>query len=301
MKTSLILLLGFFVLARPLAGQSPLGDADDKTSLVQYDSGSLSVNFADKSTKISHVFRKSGEELRWGFELAAKATDGVSTLFDGDRVSPDTHAAISIGWQPINGKTEAEVQQGPPADRLIRLFWTTLQVGYTRSNYSLYDANKTVGNRAFEGSKDLPATTLYYNALLRGNFLLGASAGWSRVTNYGDLTKVKVTETTVIDTNGSTTTTSAKTIEARSGALTVAGQWALNTDLLWVPDATKSRIGLDLLTRTTVNGGDTRISPGIGVFVLKDGAPTKIIGGLTIQYDPDDHKTKVGLAVGYPF
>ncbi len=297
MKTPLKLLVAGAMLAATALGQTTIGDASDKTALILEQGGAFSVNFADNSAKLGLLHDLSGKPWFAGMELSAKAKNGLGPLFDGENVSPETSAALSFGGRYGGGNTADEVRANGAIGG-----WMSLRAGYTRGAYKLYNPASPVGKRVSDRAEDLLDAALYWNKPLQViNAVVGVSLGARKASNYDDLKKVAVKETTVVEVSGATTVTSEKAIEAREGAFATFTQWECNADFFWIPEKFGHRFGLDVFIRAQRSQGDTYVSPGIGLFVLKEKSPGAAVGGLTVQYDDRENKTVVGFAVGYPF
>ncbi|PYS81512.1 MAG: hypothetical protein DMF67_16550 [Acidobacteria bacterium] len=76
-------------------------------------------------------------------------------------------------------------------------------------------------------------------------------------------------------------------------------QFKSKSDFVWFPAQFKSQIGLNFFTRSNVGQGDKNFEPGVGLFFSKEGAPTRVIGGISISLR--DGKARVGLVAGYNF
>jgi hypothetical protein len=151
-------------------------------------------------------------------------------------------------------------------------------------------------------NQDRWMATLYGNALLAGNMLAGLSVGYARKNNYSHLAWVDIVETRVVSTSESTTQTTERTITGRMGQYLEFDELTVNADLMWVPGIFDNRVGVDLFFRyTSPEGAESTSEPGLGIFVLKDGAPSHIVGGITVKRDDTEDRMKLGLTAGYNF
>jgi hypothetical protein len=280
--------------------QSALGDANDKTSLILQNGGAISVNISENSTKVNYLVRKTSHPLRFGVELTGKATNGFASLFDGTNISPETNAKLSFGYQPQKYKTASSAINGDSS--FIRDQWMTMQIGYRRGEYALVDQNDATIAQASNKFQNSPSFFIFYNALFRGNILAGISAGYIRQNNYQTLKKIDIIYRTTIKISDTTTQNSEQTISGRSGKYTEFDEYQSNVDILWVPGICANRLGVDLFLRYAYSDlNQNKFIPGIGLLVVKENEPSRIISGITAQWDNESHNAKFGFVTGFNF
>ena len=221
-------------------------------------------------------------------------------LFDGEDIAPEAAAKIVIGWQPVKIKSEKEAMEDSTPDIPDR--WFSLEVGYGRGEYRLIDPGAGPGAQLTTKTQDRGMVTLYGNALLAGNFLAGASLGYSQTNNYSRLRKVDLIETKIVNQSDTMTQVTQRTITGREGEYREFGEFTVNADIMWVAGIFNNRVGVDVFARyTSPEGEENTFEPGIGFFVLKAGAPSRIVAGITAKHDDAEDRIKLGLAAGYNF
>lgn len=276
-----------------------LGDADDETSLYMWGGGSLSANFKDKSVKIGYMHSKSDKPLSYGITLKGRSTSDASIIFDGDKVNPETTITVPIGYHWIlSEKPQREELKGFIIDD-----WFFLEIKYTSAQYQMFDSSRTFESQLYKEEMHVPSLALSYNAITSGNILFGASLEFGKANNYSDLTSKEVKTTTSVGDSASITRVTQTTISTKQGEYREFNQSKFNIDAMIIPGYFDNRVGLDLFARyrDASEHDSTYVNIGAGIFLLKDGAPTQIVGGLTFMRDDKKNENILGLVVGYNF
>lgn len=295
---SLLMILPLFVLSFSLGwAQSGFEDSDGKSSLIFEKGGTGKINLTDASIKISYLYHKSNKPCRYGIELSGKASNGISTLFEKDNIAPEAKVKLSFGYQwllskKISGSDKEE-------SGIIVDDWATIQLGYSRAQYKLFTPTKSFADQIQKKNFDGFSLTAYYNVLLRRNVLIGLSIGLDHQNNYTFLKEIELSDrTTVFDSAGASRTTN-KTEKLRQGNFAEGNHTLGNYDIVWVPEFLSNRIGFDLFGRFDWNKDDNSFKPGIGVFIVEKGAPSKVVGGIT--FESVEGNLRVGLLAGFNF
>lgn len=177
-------------------------------------------------------------------------------------------------------------------DRLV------FQGGYGFRQYNLFDPTAPLDKQIYKKDFHSPSAQLIYFRLIGGNKLFGASAGVQRSNNSNDLTEVDVRDFTSTITNG-TTREVGRTRKALRGDFKQATRTFINTDFAWFPSALDSRIGINFFTRSGLTGFEKGFRPGVGLFFSEKGAPTRVIGGVSVSLEKQ--KPNVALIAGFNF
>jgi hypothetical protein len=293
-----ILLLCVLLISSKLFASTSLGDANDESSLYMKDGNTISSNFKDKSIKLTYLRAKNDNPFGFGITLKGKANDKLSTIFNGDDINPETSVSIPLSYQWILSDKPG---RAAPTSMFID-DWLIVEFKYTKGDYQIFDETKDLDGQLFKESMSSTGAVVSYNAILNGNFLFGASVEYGKANNYGSL-KEKTVKTfkTVYEDDATSRITESSTL-ARAGIYEEFYQRKANIDLMYYPSFFSGRIGIDAFLRySTDEQKDSSVNPGLGIFLLKEGAPTKISGGVTVVRDKKEDETLVGLVVGYIF
>jgi hypothetical protein len=277
--------------------QAGFEDSDGKSSLIFQQGGTGRINLTDASLKVSYLYQKDNKPGRFGIELSGKATNGISTLFDKDDIAPEATVKLSFGCQWLLGKkmTRDEGEEGS----MIVDDWATIQIGYSRAQYKLYTPTNAFVDQIQKKNFDGFSFTAYYYVLFQGNVSIGVAVGLDHQNNYASLKEIELSDRiTVLDSAGVMRTTN-DTEKLRQGVFAEGSAKLWNFDIVWIPEFLKYRIGLDLFGRCSWQKGENTFKPGVGVFICEDGAPTKVVGG--ISFESVEGKLRVGLVGGFNF
>lgn len=298
-KYSVLIIGGLLYAPFNSYASNALGDANDESSIYMWGGGGISANFKDKSAKVSYLYSKSDKPLSLGVTLKGKSTNDASVIFDGDKVTPETTISIPIGYHWLF--SEKPGRQEPTG--FIRDDWFFLEVKYTSGEYQMFDSSRVFNGQLYKEKMQAPALALSYNAITSYNVLFGTSLEYGKTNNYTDLKKKEVKTTTDVDTSGSSARVTESSVTAREGVYKEFNQTKFNIDAMIIPEYFESRIGLDLFARYTNSSEQesSYVNTGLGVFLLKDGAPTKIVGGITFMRDDKKNENVVGIVAGYNY
>jgi hypothetical protein len=286
----------FFLLAfcEPTAGQVIFESSSGSSSIVLNNVGAAGINFGDKSVKLGYLRQVSGAPLEnwlFGFNLEAKAVNGFAELFEDSRLSAKEGSGSLLAgysWESEDPRIIYSLLAG--------------QLRYTRSDLPLAgksDAGVTVvENEVFSGL----VAGLYYNTYLAslpvpGEFLVGIGARYGDRNNFESLKKGEVCEEipSPVDQEANVRAQSCK--DARFGDYKEASEVSADLDVLWYQTWAKNRIAFGFLGRYD-GAKEDRFVPGVGVFLTKEKAPLKVLGGLTLERKEGDWR--VGFQVGIP-
>ncbi|MCA1618064.1 MAG: hypothetical protein LC795_01870 [Acidobacteria bacterium] len=210
--------------------------------------------------------------------------------------------------------------------------WLAFRFEYTRASYKLLNTGGAFADQIRKQNFDGFSATVAYNALItldsvkelrkqrealraarrnnldppeltpresKGSVILGISLGVKRANNIDDLKSTDV-EDQIFTSSSETTQRSAfakQTVLRGDYKEYIAVP--LNTDVVWYPGRFRSRIAFDFFTRSNLGSTDRKFVPGAGVFLTKEGKPTKVVGGISLAYD--DGKARLGLVSGFHF
>ena len=210
---------------------------------------------------------------------------------------------LSIGWDVFDLDLN-KLDSKPRTEIESRYSWLTMSVGYKRARFNLFRENEVLSNQFIEEGFDGWSGMIYYNHMpSNGNALFGLSAGVERQNNILSLAEVEVIDRITVFSNEDTTRISERVTAARQGEY--AENWAFitNLDLVWIPSELGNRIGFDLFGRLdTGKEGSEVLTPGIGVFITEAETPTRVVGGMSFEFESfDPGKLRVGLIVGFKF
>lgn len=320
--TSLIAVMVFVVFVwSETRAQMPFQDAKGNGSLLLSDGGFVQINIADPSIRIGYLRDISNQRWSIGFDASGKLTGTRAPLLNKNQAAPDVKVGLSFGRKYLiakpldlnnpadqqklkNVQTEAVKHGLKPNDDLGE-YWRsvpydrlTLQLSYAYKQYSLFNPTATFEKQIFKKNFHNPSAALNYSILLNGSNLLGASVGIGRTNNSNDLTGVDVRDINSA-TFSNTVREVVRTRQVLRGDFKQSTSVFLNTDYVIYPRSTFSRVGLDFYTRSVFTGIDKGFHPGIGVFLSEKGAPTRVLGGVTISYD--EGKATVALIAGFNF
>lgn len=213
--------------------------------------------------------------------------------------------------------------------------WLSVRVGYKRARYKLLDeAATTFANQIRKQNFDGFSATLAYNTLItldnlaalrqgrralteartsrerraaqerpagesKGSMIVGFSIGVRRKNNTDDLDSVEVEDQSFTSASETTQRRALSKQTVLSGEYKEFISVPLNTDVVWYPGALRSRIAIDFFTRSDLSKTGREFVPGVGLFITKEGKPTKVVGG--ISFALDDGKGRVGLVGGFHF
>ncbi len=253
---------------------------------------SAKLNVGDNSIKsdlfnqyqVKKVSDLSTYHFGWGLSLKGKSENGLGILFSTGSLVPGFTGNGYLAFRKIIKKPVAK-------------WWIfILSGGYSVSKYNLYNPSKIY-------SKQL-TDTIYqgYNFGLSwcylfpvgrnklSNIILGASIGLSRINNYGNLSKVEIKDTKIInDTGGNTRNI---TPVQSNGDIYAEGKYLqysstkFRFNLAYIPSFLNNRISL--MFYPSVNYSKV-FAPlynlGMGIQYLQIGSPSVSIGGLFIEFN----------------
>ncbi len=270
-----------------------LGDANDETSFYLWKGGSISANFKDKSAKVSYLKSISDKSISYGITLKGKATDNSSVIFDGDSVTPETTISIPVIYHWIFSD-----KAGKNAPDYIVDDWLVLELKYLKGEYQMFDSTNVFDEQLFKEEQGAGALAVSYNAIFSGKMLFGTSIEYGKTNNYASLDSITVNTITSTGASGSSSRTSNLSTAAREGDYKEFNQVKSNIDIMYYT----GRIGVNLFARyKNSSEQSSNTNMGIGVFLLKEGSPTRIVGGITFLKDNEKNENILGVVIGYNF
>lgn len=272
----------------PLKGQSIFEDRKGESAIFLPNGGTLRLNTADASIKLSFAHRVSTKKPFLGFDISGKTNDGLLTLFSKGMVSPGVKINGVVGIQELFHKSN--ILDG----------WLALQIGYEGSSFKLFKPDSVFKNQIEKINFNTFRTSVDFNLKMGGNKLLGVSIGYRKANNYEDLDKIELTDTRIIqDSVSNTTRTYTDKINVRSGLFETFHQVPLKLDFYWTTKNNNPRIGFYHYWRTTINvSGKVVNGFGSGIYLLKKNNPLSSIAGITFEVN-DVTKLKDGFGKGF--
>lgn len=279
--------------------QDAFEDAKGNSSIFLKDGGGFAhVNVSDSSVKLGHIFDISNKPVFFGFEVTGKLSGNFASLFESHKPSPEARFNAFVGKKFLfSHKPDENPTRGHLTDD-----WLTFSAGYRRARYKILSEDSAFANQVRKQNFDGFSAILAYNALFkssRGPILFGVSGGAERRNNADDLDEVEVNDQVFTSSSGTTQRTVVSKQTALTGTYKETVAVPIRTDFVWFPKQFQSRMGLNFFTRSNVGQGDRTFEPGVGLFFSQDGAPTRVIGGISVSVR--DGKARVGLIAGYNF
>jgi hypothetical protein len=317
----LVVVLALLFFSPKTTAQMPFQDAKGNGSLLLADGGFVQINIADPSIRVGYLHDISNQRWSIGFDASGKLTGTRAPLLNKNQAAPDVKVGFTFGRKYLIAKpldlnnaadqqklkdVQAEaVSHGLKPNDDLGEYWRsvpydrlTLQLSYAYKQYSLFDPAATFDKQVFKKNFHNPSAALNYSMLLNGSNLVGASVGVGRTNNSNDLTAVDVRDINSA-TFSNTVREVVRTRQVLRGDFKQSTSVFLNTDYVVYPRSTFNRVGLDFYTRSVFTGIDKGFHPGLGVFISEKGAPTRVVGGVTISYD--EGKATVALIAGFNF
>lgn len=274
--------------------QSSFQSGDGQTSVYLEDGAAATINFTATKASFGYLHRTTNP---WfvGFELYGKASNGITTLVTKKIAVPEGGADFVFGKHFLLSKD-------PLTPSRVADDWFLIDMGYARSYFNLEtDPAVTYSKRYFDRYRLIAD----YNAILpvsTVNVLFGIAAGVERRNNLDSLTQVTF-QSAVFATPAGSTTSTVKTAAGFYGDYRQYVAAPVYTDILMIPttwpDVLGARLGFDLYTRSDVAAFDRYVEPGLGIFLTKKDAPTKLYGGISAGVK--NGKGTVALIAGYAF
>lgn len=291
----MLAVLVFFALPPCVLAQTAFIDAAGKGSIFIQGGGFGRVSINDGRATVAFLRDISTERLRYGLELSGKVSEDAASIFESNQPAPEAKLDASVGIKHIF----REIVVGQQASGPLVDDWITFQGSYGRSEFNLLAEAKPFADQVEKEKFDGGSISCSYNGLFKGSRLLGISVGAERKNNLGKLKEVEVRDEVFTSSDGSTTRAVIRVQKARRGEYKESTGAFLYTDYVWFPATFRSRIGIDLFTRSRFGGGDETFEPGIGLFLTEQDAPTRVIGGVSVSALDGD--LQVGVVVGFNF
>ena len=302
---SLILLSAMGCL--PATGQqSAFQSGNGQTSIYLGSGGSAATfNSSDTKVSISYLNRHSEKWRLFGYEAYAKASSGVATLFSSKIKVPEGGADFVFGGHPTGSGAPTSGKDRPPrgadADS-AKDQWALIDVGYSRSAFYVSDVAQLPdkAKRYFDRFRAVAV----WNRKFSDHFLFGIASGAERRNNLDDLTQITF-QTTVLPPPSGATTSVVKTQSGFLGSYREYIAAPLYTDMLVVLPAKVTlpgfgyHIALDGFTRSDLAATRRSADGGLGVFLTKKGAVTRVVGGLAASWNAG--KVRVAFIASYNF
>ncbi|HEV2800436.1 MAG TPA: hypothetical protein VGW12_08065 [Pyrinomonadaceae bacterium] len=306
--------------------QTAFQDASGESSIFIREGGGFSrINVGDKSISLGYLLDRGDDRPYFGLELTGKRAGDFASIFDGSVPGNEAKINASIGKRFVFVKPPTAATAGQIIVRRVTLDWLTFQGGYKRSRYKLFNDDPRFANQVRKQNFDGYSATLGYNALIDlsgddddtssgsgtaedsgaadnstpSSMIVGISLGVQRRNNADDLDTVDVEDQIFTSTSGTTERRVLSKQQALRGEYKESTAVPLNADAVLYPGRFQGRIALDFFVRSNLGEGGRNFVPGIGLFYTKKGAPTKVLGGISIA--ARDGKAQVGLVAGFHF
>ena len=277
--------------------------------------GVLLFNLATSKALVGYRHEVSGSGWGFGGDLTAVAQGGIASLLKNGVPQTGVGADISLNKQSLFWKAPPPPQAGS-GGLLPCTFcsdWIAIQLGYENSQISTI-ANLTPPlqppqTHNFNATNGLLAYDSLWKStagILKGDYLLGVSVGFSGTNNTATPTTLKTVQ---VSTQVSTQQGGQSLTVSQNSKTAYVGQYVkylaapVDVDAIWYPNRLRGYLGVDLFERSNVGQTPRYISPGLGVFVTldKNGRPNpeRPIGGVTASYQ--NKKAQVSIVTGWTF
>lgn len=264
--------------AAPASGQSTTENSKGESAVILPDGplagGTILVNTENSSVRFVFLDRSTAQRFYYGVEAAAKASNGVGSLFKGTDVAPGARLAVNLGRHSI----ATDPREGGNFD------WLNLTVGYEVSRFTMFDGARAFSNQITRSTLSSPVVAASYGYLWRGSVFVVGTLGVSRQNNYQELEEVTVKQAEVISGPSGITRTITREIKARIGSLTESRLGTARLDALVVPGFVDNRLGLafygdtgfadDLQRGTTIGGA---------LHILRRRRPSQSLGAVVLE------------------
>jgi hypothetical protein len=297
MKKIIFILFTLIIFQPYINAQTGFEDAESKSSIILDRNGVSKFNITDASIKIGYLFHNSESRYRFGIDVSGKAENGIAALFENDNIAPNANLNLTLGYQTILSQSLNDSIIN--TSNLIVDDWLTIQIGYNKAQYKLFDPLKAKEDQIQKRNFDGFNITGYYNILFKYNYFLGISIGFAKLNNYQSLKEVELIDKTIIIDELGFQRYINKTQKLRRGDFNTVNHILFNFDAVWIPKFFSNRIGIDVFGRYDKIEGTDSFTPGLGIFITQDGAPTHVIGGISFSYKDKD--LKIGLISGFNF
>jgi len=279
----------------PLIAQLPFADAEGESSMVLRDGGLIQFNTGNGTVQLALQHDTSDDDTKYGIGIAGKLGKDTADIFNGsDLATGLTIAATRTSY--FNQTKRPSSATSSEEDE--KLDWFTLRASYSRSKLSFIEATAPIASQITEREFDGYSFSMHYNSLRNGDLLYGASVGWAKKNNVDEMKKVEYEDRTTIAAGGV-----VRDIVVKKSAL--AGNYRkldtlpVNLDIAWLPAAFNRRIVINPYWHSDLKESDLSAGLGLGLYLVKEGHPTAVLGGL--NFFEDDNKLKAQLTVGYFF
>lgn len=278
MKAHFIVMLGMTPMAC-LAQTSAYQSSDSNSSILLYKSAANVIfNVTDAKFTAGYLHAPGGAGILYGVSLFGKPSTSVSNQIFNTTTQDSLGGTISIGRHVLFSNTSKSFFTDD---------WWAFQFTYTRSATNIVtDAVTQPQKRTFDGVKGMITYNGYKTTTKGVTFLGGFSGGISRNNNIGDLTAVTI-NTTALQSSGVTPAFQAvKSDSGYFGAYRTYIGAPIYTDVALLPHPKPIEwLSLDLFSRSNIARFDRYVEGGVGLFIAEPGAPTKILGGITLAWN----------------
>jgi hypothetical protein len=276
------------------SGQSIFEDRNGNSAIFLPDGGTIKLNLADASARLSFIDKVSNRNLFFGLDVSCKTIDGISTLISKGNISPGIKIVGIFGIKELF-KTSNNLDG-----------WLVFKVGYIGSSFKLFDPQVIFSDQIEKKSFSSFTTELSFNLKLGGNKILAISSGFQKANNYDDLDDISLTDQhKYLDPDTNTTRIYDEKFNAKIGEYKTFNLIPVNIDFFWAPI---ERIGFYHFWRSKFINEEMVNGIGSGVFLLKKRNLLNSIAGIVVEIK-DISKLKdgfvksvvVNIVVGYNF
>jgi len=295
-----ILLLLFAVGSWPTLGQQSAFQSGNGQTSIYLSAGGKAATFNSGDTKASfgYLYRHTQKWRLLGYEAYAKASSGTTTLFSSKFNVPEGGADFVFGWHPTGPDSPP---QGGDADRTTDQ-WALIDLGYSRSAFYVSSVPEppAMAKRYFDRFR----AVVVWNRKFSDHILLGVASGAERRNNLDDLTQITF-QTTILPPPSGGTTSIVRTHDGFLGNYREYIAAPLYTDMLVILPAKvklpglEYHIAVDGFTRSDLAAARRSGDGGLGIFLTKKGAVTRVVGGLVVSWN--DGKGQAALVASYNF
>ena len=277
-------------------GQSVLEDAQGKSGMYSFKGGgNIQLDFSGASATMAYAkpFSNSDSGIRFGFSASGKSEDGVANFVSRGKFAPTVSASMVVGYrnwlfEPLRSTDTADKGEDGVFLEIAPSFSP-----FRTIDTSLAYADQLQTNDFWGFSAALSYAARYHD------FMYSSRLEADRISNYDDLDFVEVSDERILYSSATQKRSLITSNAYKLGPLTDLLTYSARFDVVAIPDFFRNRIGLDFNVKFPTLEYGLSVSPGFGVLLTESGAPSKIVGGLSVAYA--DHHTNLGMIAGYNF
>jgi len=219
----------------------------------------------------------------WGFNVNAKANNGISNVVKSGKLDPA--GTVGLYWTGFL-----------PSSAINRIHYINLYGSIESGNVTLLDTGDITSGSFQQNYVGFRFEIAYnrYGELSNSTTVFGVSTTLGQQNNSGSLSSIDFQNTTTLSTTGNQTLTRQNTISGINKDQFLDNQsfFKLNADWGIYPRFLENLVLLAAhwRSKSILNSDNEQESKlitnlGLGAYIVKDGAPSNIIGGVNLLVD----------------